>query len=120
MTSKARYADAEPLYKRSLAIWEKALGPDHPEVGTSLNNLADLYRDQGRYADAEPLYKRSQAIYEKTLGLDHPYVAQSPEQSGFSLPAQRPRRRRRTSLQAIAGDRREGIRSPTIPRPCDR
>ena len=30
--TKARYADAEPLYKRSLAINEKALGPDHPDV----------------------------------------------------------------------------------------
>ena len=56
-----RYADAEPLYKRSLAIIEKALGPDHPHVATSLNNLA-AYREQGRYADAEPLFKRALAI----------------------------------------------------------
>ena len=34
-------------YKRSLAIWEKTLGPDHPMLGTSLNDLAELYRDQG-------------------------------------------------------------------------
>ncbi len=27
----------------SLAIWEKALGPDHPDVALSLNNLAELY-----------------------------------------------------------------------------
>ena len=59
---QGRYADAEPLYKRSLAIQEKALGPDHPDVATSLNNLAVLYQEQGRYADAEPLYKRSLAI----------------------------------------------------------
>ena len=59
---QGRYADAEPLYKRSLAIREKALGPDHPDVATSLNNLAVLYDEQGRYADAEPLYKRSLAI----------------------------------------------------------
>ncbi len=37
-------ADAEPLYKRALAIWEKALGPEHPHVAASLNNLAELYR----------------------------------------------------------------------------
>ena len=41
--AQGRYAEAEPLYKRSLAIQEKALGPDHPDVGTSLNNLAGLY-----------------------------------------------------------------------------
>jgi hypothetical protein len=27
-----RSADAEPLYKRSLAIREKVLGPDHPDI----------------------------------------------------------------------------------------
>jgi len=29
---EARYADTEPLYKRALAIREKAIGPDHPDV----------------------------------------------------------------------------------------
>ena len=72
--AQGRYAEAEPLYKRSLAIREKALGPDHPDVGDSLNNLAELYRAQGRYAEAEPLYKRSLAIAEKALGPDHPDV----------------------------------------------
>ena len=47
----AAFLDAEPFYKRALAIREKALGPDHPDVATSLNNLAVLYNNQGRYAD---------------------------------------------------------------------
>ena len=72
-----RYADAEPLYKRALAIYEEAFGPDHPNVAGSQNNLATLYDDQGRYAEAERLYKRSLAIREKTLGPDHPDVALS-------------------------------------------
>ena len=59
--TQGQYAQAEPLYKRSLAIW-KALGPDHPDVATSLNNLAVLYDTQGQYAQAEPLYKRALAI----------------------------------------------------------
>jgi CHAT domain-containing protein/tetratricopeptide (TPR) repeat protein len=74
---KGRYAEAEPLYKRSLAIREKALGPDHPDVAASLNNLALLYDQQGRSVDAEPLYKKALAIWEKTLGPDHPDVATS-------------------------------------------
>jgi tetratricopeptide (TPR) repeat protein len=40
--NQARYTEAEPLYKRSVAIYEKALGPDHPDVAQSLNNLAVL------------------------------------------------------------------------------
>ena len=74
---RAQYAEAEPLLKRSLALYEKALGPHHPDVATSLHNLALLYHDQGKYAEAEPLYERSLAIREKALGSDHPYVAAS-------------------------------------------
>ena len=50
--NQGRYADAEPLDKRSLAIQEKALGSEHPDVALGLNNLAALYSDQGRYTDA--------------------------------------------------------------------
>ncbi len=52
-----------------------ALGPNHPGVGTSTDNLASLYQDQGRYAEAEPLHKRALAIFEKAFGPKHPDVA---------------------------------------------
>ncbi len=39
--TQGQYGQAEPLCKRSLAIREKALGPDHPNVAESLNNLAE-------------------------------------------------------------------------------
>jgi tetratricopeptide (TPR) repeat protein len=64
--TQGRYADAEPLYKRSVTILEKTLTPEHPDVATSLNNLAALYEAQGRHADAQALHKRSLAIREKT------------------------------------------------------
>ena len=74
---QGRYTEAISLAQRILAIREKSLGPNHPDVAISLNNLASLYQDQGRYADAEPLYKRSLAIREKSLGPNHPDVATS-------------------------------------------
>jgi CHAT domain-containing protein/tetratricopeptide (TPR) repeat protein len=74
-TAQGRYADAEPLYKRALAIVEKARGPDHPDVATPLTGLAHLNSLQGRYADAESLYKRALAIVEKDRGRDHREVA---------------------------------------------
>ncbi len=70
-----RYDEAEPLYRRALAIGEKTLGPNHPDVATRLNNLALLLSAQGKYAEAEPLYRRALAIGEKTLGPNHPDVA---------------------------------------------
>lgn len=80
---KGRYEEAIPLAKRSLAIREKALGPGHPDVATSLNNLASLYKTIGDYSRAEPLYKRSLAIKEKALGPDHPSVAGTKGNIGF-------------------------------------
>ena len=71
---QGRYADAEPLYKRSLAIREKSLGPDHPDVATSLNNLAVLYRPRS-LCGCRAALKRSLAIREKSLGPNHPDVA---------------------------------------------
>ena len=58
---QGRYAEADPLYRRALATWKKALGPNHPDLAQSLNSLAEMYSAQGRYADAEPLYKRALA-----------------------------------------------------------
>jgi Tetratricopeptide repeat len=61
----------------SLAIYGKALGPEHPAVATLLNNLGQVDKAEGRYADAEPPIKRSLAIREKVLGRNHPDVARS-------------------------------------------
>ena len=72
-----KYAEAIPLAQRALALNEKALRPDHPNVGTSLNNLALLYGGQGRYAEAEPLFQRNLAIAEKALGPNHAEVGTS-------------------------------------------
>ena len=45
---QGKYDEAGQLYDRSLAIREKALGPDHPDVAQSLNNRALLLEDQVR------------------------------------------------------------------------
>ena len=47
---QGRLDEAGPLYDRSLAIREKALGPDHPDVAVSLNNRAGLLSAQVRAA----------------------------------------------------------------------
>ncbi|HJY84662.1 MAG TPA: CHAT domain-containing protein, partial [Candidatus Binatia bacterium] len=53
----------------------KSLGPAHPNVATTLNNLAELYREQREYGRAEPLFRQALTIWEKRLGPEHPTVA---------------------------------------------
>jgi tetratricopeptide (TPR) repeat protein len=65
---RGRYVEAQPLYERVVAMCERLLVPNHPDVSTSLNNLAVLYGRQGRYAEALPLSERALAISEREFG----------------------------------------------------
>ncbi|MGJ4890965.1 CHAT domain-containing tetratricopeptide repeat protein [Bradyrhizobium sp. HKCCYLRH3099] len=77
LASLGRDAEAEPVYKRAVALYETALGLDSVEIAPALNNLAALYQRQQRYAEAEPLFVRALAIREKALGPGHPDVGQA-------------------------------------------
>ena len=74
---RAAHSQAAQLFRDALAIREKAFSPEHPATATSLNNLADLLRDQGDFAGARPLHERALAIREKALGPEHPDTATS-------------------------------------------
>ena len=45
-----------PVYLRAIAIDEKALGLDHPDVAMDLSNLAIAYRALGRADIAAGLF----------------------------------------------------------------
>ncbi len=62
---QGNYAEAAPLYRRSLVIREKALGPEHPDVATSLENYAALLRETGRADEAAEMEARAKAIRAK-------------------------------------------------------
>jgi hypothetical protein len=49
-----------------------ALGPDHPGVGASYNNLGVVYVSQGQYDKAIEYYEKDFVIRLKALGPDHP------------------------------------------------
>ena len=77
LRERARFAEAEPLYLRALAICEQQLGPEHPDTGDTVDELAMIYEWQGRNAEAEPLYLRALAIREQYWGAEHPTTATS-------------------------------------------
>jgi len=67
--NQGSYSQAEPLYKRSLTIWEK-VPEKEAQVVAALNNLASMYRDQGRNAEAVALYNRALGIWQKSGHID--------------------------------------------------
>jgi len=68
---QGRLKDAEMMFDRALAGYEKALGPEHTSTLGTVNNLGLLYADQGRLKDAEIMYNRALAGKEKALGPKH-------------------------------------------------
>ena len=60
-----KYSEAIPLAQQVLAIREKQLGPDHPDVAESLAKLGRLYLLRDRNADAESVLRRTQVISEQ-------------------------------------------------------
>jgi hypothetical protein len=59
---EGEYAKADPLYTRVLAIRERKLGPNHPDVAASLDNLAALDRKLGKADAATVLETRAKTI----------------------------------------------------------
>ena len=71
------YEQALPWREQSLSIARERFGEEHPDVATSLNNLAALYKSQGKYSQAEPLYQQALEMTRRLLGEEHPSVATS-------------------------------------------
>ena len=59
---QGNYDRAAVVAQRALEVAEQNLGPDHPDVANSLNNLADLYRATNRIEEAEKLQQRTAQI----------------------------------------------------------
>jgi tetratricopeptide (TPR) repeat protein len=86
--SLVTYNLVRPLLERAFAIYEKALGPDHPFTATSLNNIAYVLDEEGDLASARTAFERALAIREKVLGSDNPDTATSLNNLGYMLQRQ--------------------------------
>ena len=71
---QGKHEQAELLYQRALIIYEKTLGPEHPQTAAIFSCLAFLCQQQERTAQAESFYQRALAIYEHALPPDHPSI----------------------------------------------
>lgn len=63
------YAAAGPLYQRALSIRQKALGPRHPDVATSLHAYAVFLNNTGRLEEAVETQARAVDIAEENVAL---------------------------------------------------
>ncbi|MDB9456859.1 tetratricopeptide repeat protein [Dolichospermum circinale CS-545/17] len=71
------YQVAEFWYQQLVKVCQIVFTNDHPDVASSLNNLAILYYNQGKYSEAEPLYLDALEMSRRLFTNDHPAVATS-------------------------------------------
>jgi len=72
--TRSDYPDAEPLFKRSLAIQEQELTRYRSGIARTLNNLGSLYEATARPREARKLYRRVVTALQPALGRDNPSV----------------------------------------------
>ena len=66
-----RYPQAIELSHRAIAIEEADLGPDHPELGKTIHDLANAELRHGDYPAAIAHYKRAHDIFAAAYGPHH-------------------------------------------------
>src|SRR4051812_2990683 len=75
--STGDYVTAELSLREAAALQETELGPFHPDLANTLNNLAIVYERIDSPAEAELCYRRAYAIATKAHAPDHPLVVTS-------------------------------------------
>jgi len=70
-------ASAGELLRGAARLQEEELGPLHPDLANTLNNLAVVAEGTGSWSEAESLYRRAAAIAAAALPPDHPMVVES-------------------------------------------
>jgi hypothetical protein len=71
------YASAEQLLREAALLQEASLGPLHPDLANTLNNLGVVCEITEKPVDAEHYLRRACAIATAVLEPDHPFVATS-------------------------------------------
>jgi tetratricopeptide (TPR) repeat protein/predicted Ser/Thr protein kinase len=72
---EGKFADAREYHEDALAIFEQALGPEHPQIAVTLNNLGNAAGAEGKLAEARDYYERALAITKEVRGPEHPEVS---------------------------------------------
>jgi len=71
------YASAEQLLHTAAKLQEASLGPLHPDLANTLNNLGIVCEITEKPDEAERYFRRAYAIATTALEPDHPFVATS-------------------------------------------
>jgi tetratricopeptide (TPR) repeat protein len=75
LSDQRRFKAAQRCTEEGLAIYERTLGPEHPDFAAGLNNLGVIELERRHAAAAETLFERALGIRLASLGPEHPLTA---------------------------------------------
>ncbi|MBI3466003.1 MAG: CHAT domain-containing protein, partial [Planctomycetes bacterium] len=81
LNAQGKYAEAAPLVRKALEIWQRVLGEAHPDTARSYHNVAANLNAQGKYAEAELLWSKAAEGFETSrvniafAGIDRATIA---------------------------------------------
>jgi hypothetical protein len=58
-------------------VRQELLGKEHPDILTSMNNLALVLSDQDKYEQVEEMHRQALGLRETALGKEHPGILTS-------------------------------------------
>jgi len=71
------YASAERHLRAAIAVQRATLGPRHPDLANTLNNLGVVCERAGNTVEAELSYRQAYAVARVALHPEHPFVVTS-------------------------------------------
>jgi tetratricopeptide (TPR) repeat protein len=72
LLSQGKYAEAETMYRKVVAVQQRVMGPVHPNTLGTTMNLASALVKQGKYLKAETMYRELLAVQKRVVGPEHP------------------------------------------------
>jgi tetratricopeptide (TPR) repeat protein len=74
LEGQGRRGEAEAMFARAAALYEKVYGRNHPEFATALMNLAGTVRARGELTTAIGMLRNAVSILQSTVGAAHAHT----------------------------------------------
>ncbi|CAF1154900.1 unnamed protein product [Adineta steineri] len=74
--NQGKYEEALIFYEKSLALYQKTLHPNHPDLASSYNNIGLVYKNMDNYSKARTFYERAVQIAQQSLPSNHTTLQQ--------------------------------------------
>ena len=73
---QGKYAEAEMEFRSALNIYQRVLGPEHPDTLKNRQQLATALASNGKFVEAEAEWQAVLSIRERLLAPNHPDVSE--------------------------------------------